>query len=94
MKAILCFGDSNVRGFVPATLDEKTGLSARYPKDKRWTGILQNKLGKNFDVIEEGIGGRTTTLDEITPGRPYKNGLTQLPVCLESHYPIDLVIFY
>lgn len=93
MKTILCYGDSNLRGFIPGTFDEKTGLSARYVKDKRWTGILQNKLGENYNVVEEGINGRTTILDEIIPGRPFRNGLTLLPACLESHYPIDLVIF-
>ena len=93
MKTILCFGDSNLRGAIPGSLNEKTGLFARYPKDKRWTGILQNMLGSDYDVIEEGINGRTTDLDEITPGRSYKNGLTYLPGCLETHFPIDLVIF-
>lgn len=93
VKTILCYGDSNLRGFIPGTFDEKTGLSARYIKSKRWTGILQNKLGEKYNVVEEGINGRTTTLDEIIPGRPYRNGLALLPVCLESHYPIDFVIF-
>lgn len=93
MKTILCYGDSNVRGFIPGSFSEKTRLSARYEKNKRWTGILQKALGDNFDVVEEGIGGRTTTLEEIFPGRPFRNGLKELPMCLESHYPIDLVIF-
>src|SRR6185312_15728191 len=93
MKTILCYGDSNLRGFIPGTFDEKTGLSARYAKNKRWTGVLQNKLGDKYDVIEEGLNGRTTNLDEIIPGRPFRNGLALLPACLESHYPIDLVIF-
>jgi len=94
MTTVLCYGDSNLRGFVPGSFNEKTGLSLRFPKNKRWTGILQMKLGDSFNVIEEGINGRTTILDEILPGRPYRNGLTQLPVCLETHYPIDLIIFW
>ena len=93
MKTILCYGDSNVRGVTPEPLDERTGLTKRHIKNKRWTGLLQIKLGEKYDVVEEGMGGRTTMFDEIIPGRPYRNGLTQLPVCLESHYPIDLVIF-
>jgi lysophospholipase L1-like esterase len=92
MKTILCYGDSNVRGVTPEPLDERTGLTKRYIKSKRWIGLLQIKLGEKYDVVEEGMGGRTTMFDEIIPGRPYRNGLTQLPVCLESHYPIDLVI--
>jgi lysophospholipase L1-like esterase len=93
MKTILCYGDSNVRGVTPEPLDERTGLTKRHIKSKRWTGLLQIKLGEKYDVVEEGMGGRTTMFDEIIPGRLYRNGLTQLPVCLESHYPIDLVIF-
>ncbi|MBA2654390.1 MAG: SGNH/GDSL hydrolase family protein [Gammaproteobacteria bacterium] len=93
MKTILCYGDSNLRGFIPGTFNESTGLSDRFEKDKRWTGLLQIILGEKYNIIEEGINGGTTTLDEKIPGRPYRNGLTQLPVCLESHYPIDIVIF-
>lgn len=93
MKTILCYGDSNVRGVTPDPVDEKAFMPKRYTKEKRWTGILQKRLGEHYDIVEEGIGGRTTMFDEIIPGRPYRNGLTQLPVCLESHYPIDLVIF-
>lgn len=91
-KTILCFGDSHIRGVTPEPINEKSGLTKRYTKNKRWTGILQDKLGDNYDVVEEGIGGRTTIFDEILPGRLYRNGLTQLPVCLESHYPIHLVV--
>lgn len=91
MKNILCYGDSNVRGVIP----EKTrgNLVKVYDKNKRWTGILQKLLGDSYNIIEEGMGGRTTVFDEINPGRPYRNGLKDLPLFLEAHYPIDLVIF-
>ncbi|SRR5579883_357975 len=92
MRTILCFGDSNLRGFIPGSFDETIGLSRRFSKNKRWTGLLQEKLGNQYHIIEEGMNGRTTNLDELTPGRPFRNGLTYLPFCLESHYPIDLVI--
>lgn len=92
MKTILCYGDSHVRGFIPGTFDEVTGLAQRYTKNKRWTGILQYNLGDQYDVIEAGLNGRTTHLDEIIPGRLFRNGLKQLPCCLETHYPLDLVI--
>lgn len=93
MKTILCYGDSNLWGFRPGTFDVNTGLAARYSKNKRWTGVLQNRLGEKYNVVEEGVNGRTTDLDEITPGRAFRNGLAFFPMCLESHYPIDLVIF-
>lgn len=93
MKSVLCYGDSNLRGYIPGSYEEKTGLSRRFSKNERWTGILQNSLGNNFNVIEEGLNGRTSSLDEVIPGRPYRNGLSNLSMVLESHYPIDLVVF-
>lgn len=93
MKTILCYGDSLLWGFIPGSYDRATCLGKRYPKDKRLAGVLQNLLGETFNLVEENINGRTTDLDEKIPGRPYRNGLTYLPVSLESHYPIDLVIF-
>lgn len=83
MKTVLCFGDSNTWGYDPATAD-------RFPKDKRWTGILGKELGDEYEVIEEGLNGRTTVWDDPIEGD--KNGKKQLPACLESHKPLDLVI--
>lgn len=97
MKTILCYGDSNVRGVIPEKTWDRTNLVKVRDKNKRWTGILQKLLGDNFDVIEEGMGGRSTMFDEILsdgiPGRPYRNGLKDLSFVLEAHYPIDLVVF-
>src|ERR1700722_12628712 len=93
MRTILCYGDSHVWGFVPQSFDEKLRLPSRIPKNKRWTGILQHALGEQYNVIEEGLNGRTTNLEEIIPGRPFRNGLKYLPLILESHFPIDLIIF-
>lgn len=83
MKNILCFGDSNTWGYVP-------GTGNRYPKQIRWTGLLQNFLGDSFFIIEEGLNGRTTVLDD--PTRIAKNGMTYLRPCLDSQAPIDLVV--
>ena len=47
-KTILCYGDSNTFGYVPA------GGGERYPEDVRWTGVLQEDLGDAYKVIEEG----------------------------------------
>lgn len=82
MKTILCFGDSNTFGTNPA--------GGRHPRDVRWTGILQKLLGEDYYVIEEGMGGRTTVWDD--PLEPNRNGLKLLPVALQSHQPLDLVI--
>jgi lysophospholipase L1-like esterase len=93
MLSILCFGDSNTWGHIPGSFNPQTGINGRLDRSKRWTGILQKTLGENYHIIEEAINGRTTNLDEVVPGRPYKNGLSQLQSCLESHYPLDAIIF-
>lgn len=91
MKRILCYGDSNVWGFDPVTFTEGTPYFLRYGEDVRWTMKLQSLLGEGYTVIEEGLGGRTTLLDD-----PYEeqdlNGLKYLKPCLGSHAPIDLVV--
>src|SRR5688572_13370016 len=85
MKTILCFGDSNTWGYVP-------GTGKRYPRSERWPGVLQETLGNEFLIIEEGLNARTTTMDDPIRGGAIKNGLTYLRPCLESHAPIDLVL--
>lgn len=85
---ILCFGDSNTYGAVPTLA--RVGRH-RFAPSRRWTGILQRRLGKDWQVVEEGHPSRTTVWDDPIEGA-HKNGLRALPVCLESHMPIDLVI--
>ncbi len=85
MKRILCYGDSNTWGYNPVTQD-------RFDKYERWTGQLSQALGGNYDVIEEGLNGRTTVWDDPIEG--YKNGREYLIPCLESHKPLDLVITF
>ncbi len=82
MKTIVCFGDSNTYGHNP--LD-----GTRYPKDIRWTGRLQQLLGEEYAVIEEGCNGRTTVFDDP---EGWKKGLGYLKPCLNSHKPVDIVI--
>lgn len=94
MKTILCYGDSNVWGNIPGSYNMESGLSKRYSKDVRWTGVLQKELGNQYEVITEGMNARTTNLDELLPGRLFKNGLSSLPLFLDAHYPIDLIILW
>jgi lysophospholipase L1-like esterase len=95
MKTILCYGDSNTHGTLAIDFDvlETPFISSQYrlPKQKRWTGVLQSELGSKYNVIEEGLNGRTTVWDDPVEGT-HKNGLKYLIPCLESHAPIDLVI--
>lgn len=80
---VLCFGDSNTWGYIP-------NKGTRYPVDKRWTGILQNTIGTTYEVIEEGLNGRTTDLED--PNHLGMNGLSYLTPCLKSHFPVDYLI--
>ena len=84
MKQILCFGDSNTYGLIPATKE-------RYPWEVRWTGRLDQKIQKDgWRVAEEGLCGRTTVFQD--PLRDGRRGVDLLPVLLESHGPTDLII--
>ena len=64
----------------------------RFDKYERWTGQLSQALGSPYDVIEEGLNGRTTVWDDPIEG--YKNGRDYLIPCLESHKPLDLTILF
>lgn len=83
LARILCFGDSNTWGYSP-----KDG--SRYPVHVRWTGTLQSLLGNGYQIIEEGLNGRTTDLDYSN--RLGRNGRQYLIPCLDSHAPLDYVI--
>ncbi len=84
MKSILAFGDSNTWGFIPGSKCQE-----RYPREIRWTGILQNKC-TSVRIIEEGLCGRTTAFeDELNPGR---KGTAALPLILEKYHPLDAAI--
>ena len=83
MKNILCFGDSNTYGYIP-------GGRGRYDQNKRWTGILEKKLGDKYRIIEEGLCGRTTVFnDEL---RSNRRGIDSIGMIVESHNPIDVLI--
>ncbi|KMO70041.1 MULTISPECIES: SGNH/GDSL hydrolase family protein [Mycobacteriales] len=86
-KRILCFGDSLTWGWVPVADGMPT---ERFPRDRRWTGVLADQLGDRHVVIEEGLSARTTNIDD--PTDPRLNGAAYLPSCLASHLPLDLVI--
>jgi lysophospholipase L1-like esterase len=82
---ILCFGDSNTHG-TPADDPDYVRLRA----DRRWTGVLQRLLGDGYDVIEEGLNGRTTDVDY--EDRPGCNGRSYFVPCPLSHHPLDVVV--
>ena len=83
MKNILCFGDSNTWGYTP-------GTGERYPVDVRWTGVMQNALGSEYRVIEDGQNARTTVYEDMWS--PWRNGKDALPISLIAQKPLDLLI--
>ena len=80
---VLCYGDSNTYGYNPVD-------ASRFPRGVRWTSVLQELLGEGYVVIEEGCNGRTTVFNDPIDG--WKEGLSYLKPCLNSHKPIDVII--
>ncbi len=85
MKTILCFGDSNTYGYIPVT-------AGRFEWGIRWTSLLSDKMQKHgYQMVEEGLCGRTADFDDAL-GRYGKRGTEILPVALETHRPVDIII--
>ena len=89
MPTLLCFGDCNTWGYDPDAT-AASPVPVRHPAAARWTGVLAAALGHDFEVIAAGQNGRTTVFED--PHHPGRNGRTALPVFLETHQPLDLVI--
>jgi lysophospholipase L1-like esterase len=81
LRTVVCFGDSNTHGW-----ENSVG---RLGRDARWPGVLRLELGPGWDVVEDGLGGRTASVDD--PFSEYRNGRHQLLPCLWAHAPVDLV---
>jgi lysophospholipase L1-like esterase len=86
MRTVVCFGDSNTWGYVPGSDGE------RYPRDVRWPGRLAAALAGEWDVIGEGLNGRTAAVE--SPVEEGRSGVAYLLPCLRSHKPLDAVVVY
>ena len=82
-KTVLFFGDSNTYGANPVT-------GGRYPRTERFTGLVQEALGTQWHVVEEGMSGRTTVFED--PVDEGVCGLSHLCTCLRSHAPLDKLV--
>ena len=82
-KHIVCFGDSNTHGYQAVT-------GGRFDETQRWTCLLQEKLGEGYQIIEEGLSGRTACFSD--PIHEGLSGLDYIYPCLMSHEPVDLLI--
>lgn len=93
-QRILVFGDSNTFGWQT----DSQGVVSRMSPDVAWPGQMAHQLGDGYEVIVEGLGGRTTDVDKPIGsgsgriGDAGMNGAAYLPAALASHMPLDLVI--
>ena len=83
MKNILCFGDSTTYGYIPDG-------SGRYELSVRYPGVLQEILGADYHVVEEGLCGRTTIYED--PTRYCRKAVDYIEPCLYSHFPLDCIV--
>jgi len=83
MKSILCYGDSNTWGYNPEE-------DARYLWDERWPGMLKHYLGEGYQIIEDGLCGRTTQHNSET--EQYVNGFQTALLTARIHQPIDIAV--
>jgi len=84
-KTVLCYGDSLTWGYDPVSL-------GRHAYEDRWSSVLQKALGAEVRVIAEGLNGRTTAFDDHLADCD-RNGARVLPTILQTHAPLDLVVF-
>ena len=74
LKKVFFYGDSNTYGYDPAGF-----MGGRYPREERWTTILQENLAQTWEVLADGMPGRSlpsvgyewdylrSVLREVTP---------------------------
>lgn len=84
MKTVLCYGDSLTWGY-------NAEGPGRHAFGDRWPSILAAELGSGVNVIAEGLNGRTTAFDDHLADCD-RNGARVLPVILQTHSPLDLVV--
>jgi len=85
MKTVLAYGDSLTWGMNAWTLK-------RHAHDDLWPTVLQARLGQGVNVVNAGLGGRTTMFDDHAAAAD-RNGVRLLPTILGTFEPLDLVIF-
>lgn len=88
-RHILCLGDSNTYGFCADPTDCADG-GYRFNEEERWTCLLQQALGAEYLVTEEGLPGRTTVFPD--PLHESMDAISTLFALLKSHEVIDLLI--
>ena len=80
---LLIYGDSNTWG-------DNMVTNKRIPSNKQWPVILNNKLGKEVTIYQEGLPGRVAGSEN--KDKPYKNGKDYFLGVFKSCAPVDMVI--
>lgn len=83
MKKILVYGDSNTWG-------DNFITGERIPDDCQWVNILQEKLGKNYKILQEGLPGRLAGNEETE--KTFKNGKDTFISIFRTNAPVDTLI--
>lgn len=84
-KRVIFYGDSLVWGKVP-------GENKQLPLDVRFTGVLQELLGNDYDIIEAGLRARN-----LAGENPYfkdRDGLATFSPIIGSLMPADAVVIF
>ncbi|WP_220718172.1 GDSL-type esterase/lipase family protein [Agarivorans litoreus] len=83
MKTILCFGDSNTWGYSPDN-------GQRIDHNQCWPGVVAQQLGKGVRLIENGLPGRSSYLNN--PNFGLTSGINALIDEVIKHQPHWLVL--
>jgi len=92
VRRIMAYGDSLTYGWIPVMAEPP---SRRFPAHSRWPAVMARQLGRRYEVVDDGLCGRTTdrqdpTVPQITGAG--LDGAAALPGALAAHLPLDLVI--
>ena len=86
-RTLLCFGDSNTHGTPPIVT---RGVYARFDSQTRWPCVAHKALGAGWDLVEEGLPGRTAQYEDLMMGA-HMDARPGLKIALCSHGPIDVL---
>ncbi len=87
MPVLMAFGDSNTHGTPPIVA---SGAYARYGADIRWPTRAARALGPDWQLVEEGLPGRTTAFRDPVMG-DHMDARTGLRIAMQSHGPLDVM---
>jgi lysophospholipase L1-like esterase len=88
MPILMTYGDSNTHGTPPIVT---RGVYTRYDAATRWPTRAIKTLGPDWQLVEEGLPGRTTAFNDPVMG-DHMNGTMGLRIALNSHGPLTHMV--